>query len=42
MNYQGQRLFETEIIKEKVVFKMSSEACHIFKNINSEMSGARS
>ena len=26
VNYQDQRLFETEVIKEKVVFKMSAEA----------------
>ena len=26
VSFQGQRLFETEVIKEKVVFKMSAEA----------------
>ena len=26
MNFQDQRLFETEVIKEKVVFKMSAKA----------------
>ena len=26
VNFQDQRLFETEVIKEKVVFKMSAEA----------------
>ena len=26
MNFQDQRLFETEVIKENVVFKMLSEA----------------
>ena len=45
VNFQDKRFFETEAIKEKVVFKMSSKA-HQFaiflkKNINSEMVGIR-
>ena len=47
MNFQDQRLFETEIIKENVVFKVSSRACpapvcHLLKyTINLEMLGVR-
>ena len=32
MNFQDQKLFETEVIKEKVVFKMSAEAHQFVKN----------
>ena len=36
VNFQDQRMFETEVIKEKVVFKMSAEAHQlaIFKKYN--------